>query len=210
MRFQAWIARVLLAMFCSGTTAAWAFDHSHAVWDGLLKRHVVVLDAGKASRVRYAGMAQERAALKSYLAALSAVPESEFEGWTAAADGVPHQCLQRQALRQPLDDQLDEQTARFLSDRSRNRYRDGRLEVSRIFEWFKEDFEPRGRYFARHAALLSSDPEHRRLIAQGTAPLVFLDYDWSLNDVNADLAAGPAPGGTGRGAWADDDINPMI
>ena len=43
---------------------------------------------------------------------------------------------------------------RFLSDRSRNRARDGRLEVSKIFDWFKEDFEPRARYFARHAALL--------------------------------------------------------
>jgi hypothetical protein len=73
-----------------------------------------------------------------------------------------------------LDRQLEEQAVRFLSDRSRNRFRDGRLEVSRIFDWYKEDFEPRQAYFARYAALLG--------YAGGEAPLSFLDYDWSLND----------------------------
>lgn len=57
--------------------------------------------------------------------------------------------------------------------------------MSKLFDWFKEDFEPRARYFAGHAALLASDPEHRRRIAEERAPLVFLDYDWSLNDANA-------------------------
>ena len=63
---------------------------------------------------------------------------------------------------------------RFLSDRSRNRFRDGRLEVSKIFDWFKEDFEPRQAYFARYAKLLGTPG--------GEVPLTFLDYDWSLND----------------------------
>jgi len=77
-----------------------------------------------------------------------------------------------------LERQLEQQAVRFLSDRSRNRYRDGRLEVSKIFDWFKEDFEPRQAYFARYATLLG---------VPGGAhvpdlPLTFLDYDWSLND----------------------------
>ncbi len=42
-----------------------------------------------------------------------------------------------------LENQLEDQARRFLSDRSRNRYRDGKLEVSKIFDWFKDDFEPR-------------------------------------------------------------------
>ena len=46
-----------------------------------------------------------------------------------------------------LERQLEEQAVRFLSDRSRNRFRDGRLEVSKIFDWFKEDFEPRAGVF---------------------------------------------------------------
>ena len=73
-----------------------------------------------------------------------------------------------------LEQQLEEQARRFLSDRSRNRVRDGRLEVSKIFDWFQEDFEPREQYFARYA---------RELGTGGRAlPLAFLDYDWSLND----------------------------
>ena len=73
-----------------------------------------------------------------------------------------------------LDRQLEEQAVRFLSDRSRNRYRDGRLEVSKIFDWFKEDFEPREKYFARYAKVLG--------YPGGEVPISFLDYDWSLND----------------------------
>ena len=73
-----------------------------------------------------------------------------------------------------LEQQLEEQARRFLSDRSRNRVRAGRLEVSKIFDWFKEDFEPREQYFARYA---------RELGTGGRAlPLAFLDYDWALND----------------------------
>ena len=73
-----------------------------------------------------------------------------------------------------LERQLEEQAVRFLSDRSRNRFHDGRLEVSKIFDWFKEDFEPRQAYFARYAKLLGTPG--------GEVPLTFLDYDWSLND----------------------------
>jgi len=73
-----------------------------------------------------------------------------------------------------LERQLEEQAVRFLSDHSRNRFRDGRLEVSKIFDWFKEDFEPRQAYFARYAAALG--------YPGGEVPLSFLDYDWALND----------------------------
>ena len=42
-----------------------------------------------------------------------------------------------------LEAQLEERHERFLSDRSRNRYNAGRakLEVSKIFDWYGEDFE---------------------------------------------------------------------
>lgn len=67
-------------MLCAAT--AHAFDHSHAAWDALLKKHVVVAPSGYASRVDYAGMQADRAGLKSYLDGLSAVPEAEYRGWT--------------------------------------------------------------------------------------------------------------------------------
>lgn len=98
-----------------------------------------------------------------------------------------------------LDAQLEQQAVRFLSDRSRNRYdaAGSRLEVSKIFDWFKEDWQrgvrgfdgktppitSRAAYFARYAALLADAPEARARIAEGKAPIAFLEYDWSLNDV---------------------------
>ena len=89
-----------------------------------------------------------------------------------------------------LEGQLEEQAVRFLSDRSRNRFASGRLEVSEIFKWFKEDWtsgyqgiQSREKYFARYAKLLSDNPGHQTLVAEGKAPISHLDYDWTLNDV---------------------------
>lgn len=98
-----------------------------------------------------------------------------------------------------LDAQLEEQAQRFLSDRSRNRYDAAkhRLEVSKIFDWFKEDWQSgyrgfdgktppitsRAAYFARYAKLLADDPAAQVRIAEDKPPISFLDYDWSLNDV---------------------------
>jgi len=237
---------ILLALaFCG---AAQAFDHGP--WDALLKKHVVVAREGKASQVRYAGMAQSRKELKGYLDGLSGIPEAEFRRWPRAEqmaflinaynaftiekiltrypdidsirdfglffgnpfkdeffsllgrkfslDRIEHDILRRE-YREPrihfalncaavscpmlreeayvaarLEQQLEEQAVRFLSDRSRNRVAGGRLEVSKIFDWFKEDFEPREAYFARYATVLG--------MTGGVPPLYFLDYDWSLND----------------------------
>ena len=49
--------RTMLAItaFAFSASAA-AFDHTHAAWDALLKKHVVVSASGSASTVRYAGM----------------------------------------------------------------------------------------------------------------------------------------------------------
>ena len=58
---------------------AQAYDHG--AWDALLKRHVVPLGGGVATQVDYAGMARERAALKSYLDGLAAVREEDFRRW---------------------------------------------------------------------------------------------------------------------------------
>lgn len=89
-----------------------------------------------------------------------------------------------------LEQQLEQQAQRFLSDPTRNRAAGGKLEVSRIFQWFKEDWSSgyqgirsREQYFARYAKLLSPDPAQQKLVAEGGAPITHLDYDWTLNDV---------------------------
>jgi len=90
-----------------------------------------------------------------------------------------------------LDAQLEDGIRRFLSDRSRNRYdpAKGRLEVSKIFDWYGGDFEKGYRGFtsvkataAKYAELLADRPEDRAAVAAQRAEVAFLDYDWSLND----------------------------
>jgi len=253
-----WAFLVVLAAVITAARPAPAFDHSHTAWNALLKSHVVLLDGGKASRLQYSAMAQERAALQDYLQTLSRVSEAEFRAWSrpeqmaflinaynahtvekvltrypnlksiwdfgrffanpfrdpffsllgarTTLDTVEHEILRKQypdprihyavncasigcpMLREEayvaahLEKQLEEQTRRFLSDRTRNRVRGGRLEVSKIFDWFREDFQPLERYFVRYAEILADNPQDRHRIAERAAPISFLDYDWSLND----------------------------
>ena len=87
-----------------------------------------------------------------------------------------------------LEAQLEDGMIRFLADRTRNRVRDGRLEVSAIFKWFREDFE-KGQQgfsrvedvFAKYAAQLTDRPEEQARLRARSVPIDHLDYDWSLN-----------------------------
>ncbi len=89
-----------------------------------------------------------------------------------------------------LGAQLDDGMLRFMADRSRNRFADGRLQVSMIFKWFREDFEQGHQGFAkledvmvRYADVLSGIPAERDKIRSRQAAITFLEYDWSLNDL---------------------------
>ncbi len=90
-----------------------------------------------------------------------------------------------------LEAQLDEQALRFMSDRSRNRYnaQRGRLELSKIFDWFGEDFRAGHRgiatlaaFTAKYAEPLADAPADREKVKAAQAEIAFLDYDWKLND----------------------------
>lgn len=248
---------------------AQAFDHGHAAWSALLKKHVLPLQGGRASQVRYAAFAADRDALKAYLASLAAVSQPTFDAWpkpqqmaflinaynaatveliltrypklesikdlgsflqspwkpkivallggTVSLDSIEHEMLRARgryddprvhfavncasvgcpALREEaftadkLEAQLDEQAARFMSDRSRNRWSPERqrLEVSKIFDWFGDDFRQgfkgittANAFFAKHADRLADTPADRERIRSMQAPVAFLDYDWKLND----------------------------
>jgi hypothetical protein len=254
------LIRFFVLLLFPGFALAQGFDHSHKAWDALLKKHVVLLSGGKASQMRYAEMAKERAALKGYLDSLSGVKEQEFNSWNKSQrmaflinaynaftvekiltrypgiksiwdfgkvfgnpfkdeffslfgrkftlDGIEHETLRKKGaydeprihfavncasigcpmlreeayVAERLEAQLAQQAERFLSDRSRNRAAGGKLEVSRIFDWFKEDFAPREQFFAKYAKFLADDPAQQKLVAEGKAAVSFLEYDWTLND----------------------------
>ena len=108
-----------------------------------------------------------------------------------ASVGCP--MLSNRALTaEKLDPQLDELFARFMADRSRNRYnvQTMTVELSRIFDWYGKDFEKGHKAFssiddvvAKYADQLADAPGDRAQLRAGSVPIRFLEYDWSLNDV---------------------------
>jgi Protein of unknown function, DUF547 len=265
--FASFVLNAVLLSFAVFASAAHAFDHTHAAWTALLKKHVVVVDGGKASKVNYTGFAQDRAPLKGYLDSLANVPATEYSGWKKpeqlaflinayngftiekiltrypdlksirdfgtvfgnpwkdkffsllgkpmTLDGIEQDTIRapgafddprihfavncasigcpmlREEAYVPerLDRQLEEQAERFLSDRSRNRYGAGVLEVSKIFDWYKRDFTAgyRGiasveQFLGKYAPLLADRPEDQKAIREARVKVKHLDYDWSLND----------------------------
>ncbi|TJY55946.1 DUF547 domain-containing protein [Sinimarinibacterium sp. CAU 1509] len=90
-----------------------------------------------------------------------------------------------------LDDQLDDQLRRFLSDRTRNRYNaaDNTLYLSQIFDWYGDDFARDGRtlpqWLSGHAAMLTDNKSDRNLVRAGTFRIEHLSYNWTLNDAHS-------------------------
>jgi len=264
--------RQTLALFAASALLPWpalaqtAFDHSHAAWGALLKKHVRWLPDGKQSQANYKGVAADRSALKAVLDGMSAVPQAMFDGWSKPQqmaflinaynaftveliltkypdlksikdlgsfvqsawkkkfftllgderhlDWIEHEQLRPRyneprihaavncasigcpALRDEaftaaqLEAQLEDGMRRFMGDRTRNRVKGNKVEVSSIFKWFREDFEKgHGGFkqvedvFAKYAEQLSDQPSEQAALKAKTLGVSHLDYDWSLNDV---------------------------
>lgn len=107
-----------------------------------------------------------------------------------ASIGCP--ALKNQAYRGDLlEEQLDEATRLFLSDRSRNRLRNGELQISSIFKWYREDFTLGWRgasslpeFLTLYKDSLGFSEAEVDLLTAGKLPISFLDYDWKLNSGN--------------------------
>lgn len=84
-----------------------------------------------------------------------------------------------------LEEQLEAATARTLGDRDYVRAEDGTVVLTRILDWFGDDFTDPGNRgaeasVARFAARYNA--EARTLLdTNDSAPVRFLDYDWNLN-----------------------------
>lgn len=90
-----------------------------------------------------------------------------------------------------LEQQLEEQTERFMADRSRNRWNaQGQvLELSKIFDWYGEDFRLGHRgidslqaFMAHHAERLADAPADQQRLRSRSVNITYLEYDWALND----------------------------
>jgi hypothetical protein len=262
--------RALVALLLLAALPALAFDHTHKAWDDLLKKHVTYVENGNASRVSYAGFAKDRAALKQVLESYSAVPKSEFDGWSkpqqqaflinaynaftvekiltrypniksirdfgsvfgnpwkdkfftlfgqpSYLDYIEHEVLRKEGVYddprvhvavvcasvgcpmlrneafvpERLEAQLEDAMRRFMSDRTRNRYNaaSGKLEASKIFDWYGKDFDKGHKGYSsvkqtlsRYAEQLADKPEDRAAVRAQKPEVAFLDYDWGLNDL---------------------------
>ncbi|MCY2959907.1 MAG: DUF547 domain-containing protein [Planctomycetota bacterium] len=83
-----------------------------------------------------------------------------------------------------LDAQLDEQVKRWLADTTRNRLDRAKssIEVSKVFEWFAEDFQREAG--SARAWIARFRPEDKDwLDAQKKVEVKFVEYDWALNGV---------------------------
>lgn len=84
-----------------------------------------------------------------------------------------------------LDEQLEDSQRRFLRDRSRNRFDalGGRFQVSKIFDWYGEDFAKHWGsledYLRQQAALVVTTEQRQQTL--NPLKVEFIDYDWSLN-----------------------------
>jgi hypothetical protein len=260
---------VAAALLLLASTAFAQFDHSYKVFDDLLKKHVTYIANGNASQVSYKGFATDRALLKGYLDAISAVPEATYKSWNknqqlaflinaynaytieliltkypnlksirelggtfskpwsikfiklfgkdVHLDNIEHDMIRADGVfndprihvavvcasigcpmlrnevftADKLDAQLDDGMKRFLSDKSRNRYNADtkKLEVSKIFDWYKKDFTKGHKGFAsleatlgKYSDQLTDDAAACAEIKAGKVGIGFLDYDWALND----------------------------
>lgn len=83
--------------------------------------------------------------------------------------------------------QLDDQSKRFLADRTRNRYKPGEgVQVSKIFDWYGDDFKKHAgsvsQFLASYADALKLDVDAKSRLESGTLSISYTDYDWRLND----------------------------
>lgn len=99
-----------------------------------------------------------------------------------ASQGCPP--LRAEAFRPAdLDEQLDEQVSLWLHDEKRNRFDESkrRLQISKVFDWFKDDFVRDAKsvpaWIARYV------PEHEAWLTDPKVKLDIdhLDYSWKLN-----------------------------
>ncbi len=263
----------LFASTAQMVSAAQTIDQSHAEFSALLAKNVKWLaqkkgGLGVATKVNYAGLKNERDALKKYTRNLASVSNAEFAQWPISdrraflinaynaytleliltkypklksikdlggiisspwskvefqllgqkrsLDDIEHTLLRGAkdfndprihfavncasigcpALRPEayvgdrLEAQLEDQTQRFLQDRSRNRFdrASQTLLLSKIFDWYRGDFE-KGHlgaktlpdFIKRYGTNLALTPAQLRQLQDEEITIDFLDYNWSLN-----------------------------
>ncbi|MFP4845076.1 DUF547 domain-containing protein [Winogradskyella sp. PE311] len=84
--------------------------------------------------------------------------------------------LQNEAFNaENLEEQLTNATKEFLSDTSKNEISQNNVKLSKIFKWFKKDFEQNG-------SLIDFINQYSEITISDKAKKNFKDYSWELNN----------------------------
>ena len=85
-----------------------------------------------------------------------------------------------------IDDQLNDSAKRFINDHTKNRFDRQRkiAYLSKIFDWFTEDFVNHSGSLGKYLAQYIRDPELAMELKREIYTIEFMDYDWSLNGVS--------------------------
>ena len=75
-----------------------------------------------------------------------------------------------------LDKQLDKATKDFVNDPSRNKISENKVALSKIFKWYKIDFENNG-------SLIVYLNQYLKSSINPDAKIEYLKYNWSLNEI---------------------------
>ena len=74
-----------------------------------------------------------------------------------------------------LEEQLTNATKEFLADTSKNELTENNIKLSKIFKWFKKDFEQNG-------SLIDFFNQYSEVSISNSAKKSYKDYNWDLND----------------------------
>lgn len=89
-----------------------------------------------------------------------------------------------------LESLLEQNTRRFMADGERNYFSNGRFYLSKIFDWYEEDFEKGWQgynslqeFVAAYQTEMQLDLEATTALAGGRFRVRYTSYDWGLNRV---------------------------
>ena len=74
-----------------------------------------------------------------------------------------------------LEEQLTNATKEFLTDTSKNELSENEIKISKIFKWFKKDFE-------QNRGLIDFFNQYSEVSISNSAKKSYKDYNWDLND----------------------------